>query len=78
MVIIKILLRTRGEIRHIIRNIREWVNITSCGQLGVILPVSGSLMYCQEPRSEISSYIGTIPATNAGMVMSYTESLRLT
>ena len=27
-----------------------------CGELGVILPVSGSLTYCQEPRSEIPSY----------------------
>ena len=47
-------------------------------ELGVILPVSDSLMYYQESSSEISNYIGDIPAFTAGMVTSDTESLRLT
>ena len=39
-----------------------------CRELRVILPVLGSLMYCQESRSETFNYIGAIPAINAGMV----------
>ena len=42
-----------------------------CEELGVILPVSGSLcivrklVYCQEYLGQESSYMGVIPATNA-------------